>query len=141
MFKYQASRENDYQSDIRQFDIGEYIKDRIKFQNNEVRLDWLVHIDDIVLNPIFSDIDEILNTLDRIKSDYLKSLVMLRNISTSVTEISHSQAFTDYIFNKRLFSNSYHKVDINLKFCISKIILDLFSSFSKKTITPNLKDK
>jgi hypothetical protein len=139
MLKYNSTSET-YNFDTKPLHIEEYITDRIKASNKEIRIDWLIQIDDIVFNPIFNDIDEILSTLERIKSDYLKSLVLLRNITSTNSLISHTQVYNDYNFNKKLFSSSFSKIAIRMKFSISKVIIDLFSSFSKKT-TPSLKDK
>jgi hypothetical protein len=142
MFKYQAVKERAYVLDNKLLDIKEYIKDRIKSEKLQVRTDWLICVDDIVFNPIFSGIDEIISTFERIKNDYLKSLILLRNIHTGKENTySHTQSATDYATNKKLFSNSFSKVDIKLKLFVSKLLIDLYSSFTKKLNSPDLKEK
>ncbi len=138
LFKYESSNEKANLCKLTPIDMTNFFSETYKKEIQDIKLDALINIDDIVINPIFKNMEEIFAMLERIKSDYMKSLVVIKNYSQK--NYSSTQTRNDNNYNKKLFQSS-HIIDLNLKVNISKIVLDMYSYFTKNYKTPELKDR
>ncbi len=137
LMKYQSNVDNLNFDSIQPIDINSFFNEINRRQINNIKLDVIFSVDDIVINPIFNNMDEIFSMLERIKSDYLKSLIIIKNNDNNYIS---NEIRSDNNFNRKVF-NSHNILDMNIKINISKIVLDLYNSYSKNYKPIELKDK